>query len=319
LFLVRQRRLRSRREDDVVTTRLPVLASDDFPALHGSANQQSTRAQRSFLRWSTIRLGGILLAAVGGAIGWTTGRLHVGGAIAVVAFAAALAAELLMAVQRPDRIWYEGRTAAESAKTLTWRYMMRGESFESHVVDADARFLAQLKDVLRDLDALPVHVLSGSERQISVKMRDVRALPFEERRSVYLSQRIQDQEGWYAKKAAWNAKRANFWIVSTVALEFLGLIGGVIKAVSDVNVDLLGVFAAAAAGATAWLQAKQHQNLATAYGVASQELAMVADELEAADESTWARFVTEAEEAISQEHTLWRSSRGERPRRRAAN
>jgi SMODS and SLOG-associating 2TM effector domain 1 len=151
----------------------------------------------------------------------------------------------------------------------------------------------------------------GSDGCTSGVMREVRALPFDERRSVYLSQRIQDQEGWYAEKAASNAKRANFWTVSTVALEFAGLIGGVVKAVSEVNVDLLGVFAAAAAGATAWVQAKQHQKLATAYGVASQELATVATELEAVnDESTWARFVTEAEEAISREHTLWRSSHG---------
>jgi hypothetical protein len=292
-------------------TTLPVLVSEDFPALHGSANQQSLKAQRSFLLWSKIRLAGIVLAAVGGAIGWTTGRLHVGGAIAVVAFAAALAAELLMAIQRPDRIWYEGRAAAESAKTLTWRYMVRGESFEGDVGDADKRFIAELKDVLRDLDALPVHVLAGHERQISAKMRQVRALPFEDRRSIYLSQRIQDQEDWYRKKAAWNDKRATFWMVTTVVLEFVGLIGGVVKAVGWVDVDLLGIFAAAAAAATAWLQAKQHQNLATAYGVTSQELAAVASELEAlSDESAWANFVAESEEAISREHTLWRASRG---------
>jgi len=106
---------------------LPVLASEDFPALHISASQQSQKAQRSFLLWFKIRLTGIVLAAVGGAISWTTGRLHVGGAIAVAAFAAVLAAELLMAIQRPDRIRYEGRTAAELAKTLTWRYMVHGE------------------------------------------------------------------------------------------------------------------------------------------------------------------------------------------------
>jgi hypothetical protein len=309
--------MRYRREDEAVPTSLPVLAPEDFPALHTSANEQSLRAQHSFLLWFKIRLAGIVLAAVGGAIGWTTGRLHVGGAIAVLAFAAALAAELIMAIQRPERIWYEGRAAAESAKTLTWRYMVRGESFEGDIVNADAQFLAELRDVLHDLDALPVQVLSGRERQISVKMREVRALPFEDRRSVYLSQRVQDQERWYANKAAWNAKRANFWLVTSVTLEFLGLIGGLIKAVTSFNVDLLGIFAAAAAGATAWLQAKQHENLATAYGVTSQELAAVADELETvADESTWAHFVAGAEEAISREHTLWRASRGVRGQRR---
>jgi hypothetical protein len=304
-------------QDEAMPATLPVLASEDFPALHSSASQQSLKAQRSYLLWFKIRLAGIVLAAVGGAVDWTTGRLHVGGAIAVVAFAAALAAELLMALQRPDRIWYEGRTAAELAKTLTWRYMVRGEWFEGDVGDADKRFIAELKDILRELDALPVHVLSGQERQISAKMREVRALPFDGRRSIYLTQRIQNQEDWYRTRAAWNDKRAKFWIVTTVALEFIGLIGGGVKAVGWVDVDLLGIFATAAAAATAWVQAKQHQNLATGYGVTSQELAAIASELEAlTDEATWAEFVTEAEDAISREHTLWRASLGVSAQRR---
>jgi hypothetical protein len=65
---------------------------------------------------------------------------------------------------------------------------------------------------------------------------------------------------------------------------------------------------------TAWVQAKQYQNLATAYGVTSQELSSVASEVATlTDEALWARFVREAEQTISREHTLWRASRGVRP------
>ncbi|MBV8929355.1 MAG: DUF4231 domain-containing protein [Mycobacteriaceae bacterium] len=298
----------------------PVLSSEDFPALHRSANQHSTNAQATFLFWFKIRLGGLVVAAIGGAITWTIhGRALVGGAVAVVAFAAALAAELVLAVQRPDRVWYEGRAAAESAKTLTWRYMVCGEPFDNSLADADTPFLAELKDLLHDLGALPLRALSGDAVQISARMREVRGLPLEERRAVYLVQRIQDQQGWYAKKAVFNSKRATRWMVTGVVLEFLGLIGGAAKAVGLIDVDLLGIFAAAAAAAAAWLQAKQHENLATAYGVTSQELAAVASELEkVTDESAWGQFVAEAEEAISREHTLWRASRGlgGHPRRR---
>ncbi len=288
-----------------------VLAPEDFPALHQSADRQSVQAQNSFLFWFKIRLVGIVLAAVGGAIGWTTGRLNIGGAIAFLAFATALAAELILATRRPERTWYEGRAAAESAKTLAWRYMMHGKSFEADDHDADATFLTEVKDVLHDLDALPVHVLAEHQLQISAKMRAIRALPFEQRRALYLSQRIQDQQDWYANKAAWNATRGNAWLMTSVALEFLGLIGGALKAFGWAEIDLLGIFAAAAAAATAWLQAKQHEHLATAYAVTSQELSAVASELQAVtDETAWAKFVSEAETAISREHTLWRVSRG---------
>ncbi|HUO39689.1 MAG TPA: SLATT domain-containing protein, partial [Mycobacterium sp.] len=131
-----------------------------------------------------------------------------------------------------------------------------------------------------------------------------------------LSERIQNQEEWYSRKAKWNADRATRWVTTSIVLEFAGLLGGAAKAFDKtvfgwVDVDLLGVFAAAAAAATAWLQAKQHENLATAYGVTSQELAAVGSEVEMqTDETTWPQFVSTAEEAISREHTLWRASRG---------
>ncbi|HUO41057.1 MAG TPA: DUF4231 domain-containing protein, partial [Mycobacterium sp.] len=128
-----------------MTTPLPVLEPEDFPALHQSADRQSLSAQKSFLFWFKVRLAGIVGAAIGGAIAWTTRSIDIGGVIAFLAFAAALAAELILAVQRPERVWYEGRAAAESAKTLAWRYMVHGEPFGGDRDDktADARFIAE--------------------------------------------------------------------------------------------------------------------------------------------------------------------------------
>ncbi len=302
-----------------MTTPPPVLVPQDFPALYQSAGRQSQSAQKSFLFWFKVRLAGIVGAAIGGAIAWTTHNIHIGGVIAALAFAAALAAELILAVQRPERVWYEGRAAAESAKTLSWRYMVCGEPFEADLdgKTADARFIAEVTDLLHDLRALHVHVPSGHPAQISAKMREIRAMPFEARRTIYLSERIHDQEDWYSRKAKWNADRAARWVIASIALEFCGLIGGAAKAFGEtvkvfgwIDVDLLGVFAAAAAAATAWLQAKQHENLATSYGVASQELAAITNQLETqTDEIAWPRFVASAEEAVSREHTLWRASR----------
>ena len=89
------------------------------------------------------------------------GPLRVGGVIAFVAFAVALGAELVLAIGRPERIWYEGRAAAESAKTLAWRYMVHGKTFEMGGQDRDRKLLDKLNDVLNELDALPVHPYLG--------------------------------------------------------------------------------------------------------------------------------------------------------------
>jgi hypothetical protein len=101
------------------------------------------------------------------------------------------------------------------------------------------------------------------------------------------------------------------WVLVSIVLEIAGVIGGALKAFGWISFDLLGVLAAAAGSVMAWIEAKQHRNLATAYGIASQELAAIASELPTLNgEDRWAAFVGRAEEAISREHTLWRASRG---------
>ena len=76
------------------------------------------------------------------------------------------------------------------------------------------------------------------------------------------------------------------------------------------RIDLLGLAGAVIAAGAAWVQAKQHQTLANAYAVASQELAAISAQVDwASGEQEWAHFVDQAEEAISREHTLWRASR----------
>jgi hypothetical protein len=284
----------------------------DLPALYRSADRESERAQRSYLMSLRVRLGALLVAAFGGALTLTTaGGFQVGGGLAFLAFACALGAELFLATTSPLTTWYEGRAAAESAKTLAWRYMVRGEPFEVDTPDVDKQFLAQTYSLLQDLQSIALGTAEPGAHQITDKMRRVRALDFNERRQVYLVDRIADQQRWYSEKARWNARRARVWVLISIVLEIAGLIGGALKAFGWISFDLLGFLAASAGVVVAWIEAKQHRNLATAYGIASQELASIASELPTVNsEERWAAFVSQAEEAISREHTLWRASRG---------
>jgi hypothetical protein len=284
----------------------------DLPALYRSADRESQRAQRSYLRSLRVRLGALLVAAFGGALTLTTANgFQVGGGLAFLAFACALGAELFLATTSPLTTWYEGRAAAESVKTLAWRYMVRAEPFEVDGPDVDQQFLAQTYSLLQDLRSISLEAGEPDAHQISGKMRRVRALGFDERRQVYLADRIADQQRWYAEKARWNDRRAHGWVLVSIVLEIAGVIGGALKAFGWISFDLLGLLAAAAGSVMAWIEAKQHRNVATAYGIASQELAAIASELTTLNgEERWAAFVGRAEEAISREHTLWRASRG---------
>jgi hypothetical protein len=230
--------------------------------------------------------------------------------MALGGFLVALLAEIWNAVEKPDRAWYEGRAAAESAKTLAWRYAVKGESFEEGT-DADRELVARVTELLQDLKDVDLPSPSATTEQVTSIMREIRGGTFEERRSAYREGRVEDQRRWYAKKADLNRRASRSWTLFLFAFEFLGLIGGVLLITGAVTVDLLGLFAALAATVTAWTQAKQFKTLATAYGVTTQELSGVKNELDGVEsESEWAHFVGQAEEAISREHTLWRASRG---------
>ncbi len=77
-----------------------------------------------------------------------------------------------------------------------------------------------------------------------------------------------------------------------------------------VDFDLLGILAALTGSVAAWAQTRQWGSLARAYAIAENELSVIGEHAVEVDEAAWPRFADESEEAISREHTLWRSSRG---------
>ncbi len=284
----------------------------DFPALYQSADTSSLAAQRQFLRATKTRLAGLLLAAVAGAFDLKAGGINPGALVGLSFFVLAVAAEIFLLAARPDRTWYEGRAAAESVKTLAWRYSVGGAPFPTHHQRADPDFLSQISGLLQDLTELHLDPVLTADRQITPAMRQLRGSELPARKRAYELERIEDQRNWYANKSRWNGKRSSWWSVSAIAAEAAGILAGALRAFDQIHFDLLGIFAALAAGATAWSQAKQYETLERAYFIASQELATIRSEVQAQQADEWPAFVDKAEEAISREHTLWRASRGVR-------
>jgi SMODS and SLOG-associating 2TM effector domain 3/SMODS and SLOG-associating 2TM effector domain 1 len=313
------------------TTRSPnepmTLRKEDLPATYQAATRNSVAAQGRFLRRSAVGLTMVVLAAGAGSfvgfiyVPYTTADVMAIGAAA--AFCAALVARISLLTDRPHKTWYGGRAAAESAKTLAWRFAVGGAPFQ---IDQDPdevglAFTTRLEEILTDLDAGSLVPPSGIGRQITPRMRELRTKSLEERKEAYRVGRIADQLLWYSRKAKWNKARSQRWNVSLIFLEILGLVGAIVIATGlfakevfgDTGVvigSLVGWTGAIVAGGAAWLQTKQHSNLAEAYSVAALELSAINDLMPLQrTEEDWARFVSESEDAISREHTLWRASR----------
>src|SRR5215211_1359179 len=263
-----------------MASRPPTVTIDEseFPALYHAADRNSLDGQRRFLTATQLRLAMLVVAAVFGLVTWHRGRADLAALVAGTAFAVALVAELYLLRRRPDRLWYDGRAAAESAKTLTWRYLVGGNPFgltEVSEEEAERLLLHRFRQVAAELRGAHLVPISDAVDQIGPALRRVRSLPLEERRALYRNRRIGAQQAWYRTKARWNERRATQWSLVLTGLEALGLLGAVLKAVGAVRFDLLGLASALVGAGAAWVQTKQHQNLASAYEVASQELAVI--------------------------------------------
>jgi hypothetical protein len=288
------------------------IAESEFPALFRAADLSAIRGQRRLLTATAFRLSALLAAAVLGGLDLITGRVDVAALGAAGTLGVALVTEVFLLTTRPDKQWYEARAAAESAKTLAWRFIVGGQPFgimDRDEQEAEQLLLYRFGRIVGDLHRYaPLPCLDG-RAQVTESMRVARALSLEERKGLYLRGRIEDQRAWYTRRAIQHDRSAIRWSVGLAGLEALGLVAAVLNAAQVFTIDLPGIVGAAAAAGVAWLQTRQHQQLASAYAIAAQELADIASRADwASAEEEWAHFIDEAEEAISREHTMWWAS-----------
>jgi hypothetical protein len=278
------------------------VTDEALPEFFRRSDAYSNDWQQRFLRVERLQLVALILVAGVASIGATP-------AVTIICFAVALMTQVFRLITKADQRWWNGRAGAESAKRASWLYMIGGRPFELGNPTAEVEFAARLTTIaesVADLAAVPT-----VESHVTDAMRALRHSALAERVEIYRVERIVDQRKWYAKKSKFNAERADRWSLAGIASTGLALGLGIVCAIQNWSFDAVGFFAALAASIAAWLALKQHQVLARAYAVASNELASIEAKITSTswDEDLWAAFVNEAEEAISREHASWRAAR----------
>lgn len=284
-----------------------MLNDATLPATFRSADQASLRGQALTVRAIKWSLAFVVMAAVLGTLSDTEElkemTLNLGAAIASAAFVISLMLTTGLEKSRYQERWFAGRAVAESARSLAWRYAAGGDPFPLTDETADAAFAQQIAEARTRAHGLFTH---GAGEEITAAMRDARALPLEQRRQQYLTNRIDDQIGWYSSKSELNGRKATRWRRIGGAANGVGIAAATIQIFENLPLDILGVAAAAAGAATAWTQTRQHVVLQAAYGDAAIDLANARERLaREMTEAEWAEEVGTAEEAISREHTMW--------------
>jgi SMODS and SLOG-associating 2TM effector domain 3/SMODS and SLOG-associating 2TM effector domain 1 len=289
-----------------------MIKEEDLPALYNAADKASNTAQKRYIRLFRLNLLLLVFGAVLTAVSFQSDSLKaIFAMLAGSLFVASLLVAAAIGFKRYEKTWYGGRAIAESVKTLAWKYMTGAEPYESPLTprEADEQFAHDLSAVLEQRKHLSGALqgdLSNSP-QITDKMRSIRGLKTEERKAIYVTQRIEDQRRWYTEKATTNQTNEWRWFILILTAQVLAAASAFIPVWwPSLRVRLTGVFATLAAGSIAWLQVKRHQELAQSYNLAAQELALIAiNARHVTTEEELSRFVSNAESAVSREHTMW--------------
>lgn len=288
------------------------VTSADLPALYKATDKTSVDSQTEYLQLFKADLIMLLLGALLTSI--SVGNpdfLQLLAVLGGLLLAASFVITIMLSMRNFEQQWYGGRAMAESVKTVAWKYMCGAEPFKVSCSQEETNrlFRKNLQDVLDQADELSMP-LSGnlaSQPQITQKMLEIRSQSLEERKRIYLDYRIQQQREWYTSKASLNQSNERLYFKAVIAAQFLAFACSLfLVANPGMGVNLPSVFSALAAMLIAWMQIKRYQELSQSYSIAAHELGLISvDAFNINSEDKFAKFVADAEAAISREHTLW--------------
>ncbi|WP_158566740.1 DUF4231 domain-containing protein [Actinomadura craniellae] len=288
------------------------MSRSDLPRLYRVASDTSRSGQRATVALTALLLLAGLASAILALAGGRDGPSWHGAADlgAALLFALATLGGAWLGGGEAQRRWYDGRAAAESIKTMSWKYVMRAAPFEDDAT-ADGLFLERMRAILASLQHLRLAHPPPDDPHftISPAMHALRDAPLEVKRASYIRYRVQDQIDWYQGKARRVEQLARRWRVLTVTLGAAGFAGALLRATGKIDLDALGIAAACLASITAWTQLRQYWPLTAAYRLAVNELLVISTESEQVgdDPAQWAAFCERSETAVSREHTMWRA------------
>jgi len=286
-----------------------------YPALYRAAEGASQGGQVVYKRLVGANLSLVVAGAVLGALAFLVPKEYAAyfAAAAAIVLLGSIVVKFVAKQRHDDKEWFDGRAVAESVKTLTWRYMMRLEPFEDDAT-SDQKFIEELDAIRKARSGLQYRVSArdGSTEQITPRMREVRQMTVEERRDLYVKERLEDQAQWYAGKAEANRVLATRLFWAALAAQFVALVLAVWRvATPSPWLSLVGPLLALAAAFTAWTQLGRNDELSKSYALANQELLSIKALAASVDtEQELAKIVRDGEGAISREHTMWIAKRG---------
>lgn len=281
------------------------MKQEQYPALHQSASDLSKQSQDAFFYAFFSHMA---LLAVASSISVLNSPEPSFAIFQAMVLLGALGCAVYLYFVRPDRHWYSARAVAESVKTITWRYVCRAEPFNGADVADQHSFGLRLKSILeQNKDVAGLLVTHLADVQVSDEMDRLRKTSLDERQKYYREYRIVDQQSWYASKSAINKRKVKRYFACLILVILVAIFFAIAKiAFPKAPFWPTDVFVTVAAGLLSWIQAKKFQELSISYALTAHEISLIRQQSgNSMEEDEFSKFVGDAENAFSREHTQW--------------
>lgn len=287
------------------------MKDEDFPAVFRAASDSSARAQLVLLRLYKANAFLLVAASLLALLSFQHRALAV---IAMLLFLASLALYIFERTQDLQSVWYQSRALAESIRTATWKLIMSADPFHDGSREQKIEIFCKLLDeVLTQNKSIGGHLagLGSGLEQVTQEMLVAMDLPFEVKREKYLVERIDHQRKWYTKKSCDNvsASKEVFWAVVIAYATAILLLAFRVADPSNWQLPI-EFFAVLASSLIGWGKLKRHDELASSYALTAHEVGIIKVRFhDVKNEGDLSRFVCDAENAFSREHTQWAARR----------
>ena len=286
------------------------MKEQDFPGLFCSTDQYSKIAQSRYMMLFRAELIAIVSGGFVGTLSITNDEWGKGvAALAAFLFLLGLLANIWIRFGRFEQQWYVGRAIAESIKSSTWKYMMEADPFKDS--DANETFRNMLLTYIKENRTfITGDMPTAHGESITKKMTHTRLLPWQEKLTIYLSERVRDQHSWYEIKAKFNANKNLTYFVILVILYIICIGYYLLLIWENEWFNGAAFFATIISCVLSYISIKRYGELSNSYAVTANEIALVNSRgKEINNSNDFERYVEDAETAFSREHTLWLSRR----------
>jgi Na+-translocating ferredoxin:NAD+ oxidoreductase RnfD subunit len=147
-----------------------------------------------------------------------------------------------------------------------------------------------------------------TENQVAITedMKKVRDMVTDDRKQLYLKERIEDQQKWYSKKSQDLQNKVKQWFWLSVTLHVIAIFLLLLRIKAYKYQFPIEVISTVASAILTWLQAKKFNELSAAYSHTAHEIAFIVSEADSvSSETELSNYVVNSETAFSREHTQW--------------